>query len=470
MPKLFSILSALLMILPLSAELVSYADKVVVLEIGEKALVNKQSFKFWQRTLARVNEEGAKAVIFELDTPGGLAFDTKDLMVNELRDLEVPSYAFIDDEAISAGAMISIACDEIWMTPGSTIGAAAIINGNGVEIEKVMRGKLESFFDANIRAVTKDKGHPTEIVQMMMFIDDERVRRYGPAKVQKGKLLTLTASEAVQQFKGKPLLAKGIAESREELFQKLGFTAEDVVVAEQTGFESLAWHVSAWSSLLILIGVGGIYFEMKSPGFGLGIAVAAAAFGVFFFGNFVAGNLAGYEVVAVFVLGVIFVILEIAIFPGMIMGIIGGCMMVGALLFSMVDRFDFKRLGEQDFFTGEKFSVVDVFFFPLLSLAIGLVGGLGLIFLMIKYLPNLPIPGFVLKRTIGAGGSVAQVDSAVEELEGQVGVATMDLRPAGKIAIGETIYDVITKGEFIEKGSSVRIVAKEQMRTIVEKA
>ena len=104
----------------------SYTGKVLVIEVGEKSLVNKQSFKFWQRTLARASEEQARAVIFQLDTPGGLAIDTKDLMVQELRDLEVPSYAFVDDEAISAGAMISIACDSIWMTPGSTIGACLL--------------------------------------------------------------------------------------------------------------------------------------------------------------------------------------------------------------------------------------------------------------------------------------------------------------------------------------------------------
>jgi len=90
----------------------SYKDQVVVISVGETDLSNKQAFKFWRRTLERVNDEGAKAVIFQLDTPGGLAFDTLEIMVNELRDLKVPSYAFVDKKAISAGALISVATDE----------------------------------------------------------------------------------------------------------------------------------------------------------------------------------------------------------------------------------------------------------------------------------------------------------------------------------------------------------------------
>ncbi len=453
----------------------SYTGKVLVIEVGEKSLVNKQSFKFWQRTLARASEEQARAVIFQLDTPGGLAIDTKDLMVQELRDLEVPSYAFVDDEAISAGAMISIACDSIWMTPGSTIGAAAIVNGTGAEIEKVMRGKLESFFDANIRAVTQENGHPTEIAQMMMFIDDEKTRRYGPVKLEKGKLLTLTAEEAVQLHKGQPVLADGIVKDLDALVAQLGFAPGDVVVAQQTGFERLAWHISAWSSVLILIGIGGLYFEMKSPGFGLGAGVAAVAFGVFFFGNFVAGNLAGYEVIGLFLLGLVLIIVELTLFPSLILGLIGTVLMIASLLLAMVDKFDFERIGSADFFTGEKFSWVEVFTGPMVALAIGLIGGLFLIFLMMRLLPAMPVPGIILQRAIGGGrgASSSPADassSASDQLVGKTGTALMDLRPAGKADLDGQRVDVITKGEFLPKGTAVKVIIQEQMRIVVERA
>jgi len=455
------------------AEDESYKDKVVVIEVGESALVNKKSFTFWQRTLERVNNEGAKAVIFTLDTPGGLAFDTRDLMVQELRDLKVPSYAFVDDDAISAGALISIACDHIWMAPGSRIGAAAIVNGSGQPIEETMREKLESVFAASIRSVTKDKGHPTPIVEMMMFREN-KARKYGPITVKKNELLTLTAEEAVQKHKGKPVLADGLANSLEDLIEKLGYDRAGVVIAEKKGFEVLAYHISAWSWLLILIGIGGIYFEAKTPGLGIGAIVALSAFGIFFFGNFVAGKLVGYEVISIFIIGLVLVIIELTLFPTGVLGLIGAVMMIGSLLFAMVDKIDWKRIGESDVISGEEFSLLDALYWPMISISAGLIGGIILILIMMKYLPHVPIPGFMLERVIGAGGSVQvnggeeYTDSLVHELVGKQGVAIMDLRPAGKIEVGDRKLDVITNGEFIEKGAKVRIIAKEQMRTVVE--
>lgn len=451
-----------------SAQEVSYTDKVVVINVGEHDLSNAQSFKFWRKTLERVNEENAKAVIFQLDTPGGLAFQTKDIMVNELRDLSVPSYALVDDDAISAGAMISIATDEIWMTPGSTIGAAAIVNGTGAEIEDVMRAKLESYFEANIRAVAKDKGHPVEIVKMMMFRDEEEERAYGPITVEKGKLLTLTAEEAVQDFEGKPILAKGIVKDQEELLEKIGLLQEDVVVAEQTGFEKIAWWITSISAVLILIGIGGIYFEFQTPGFGVGGAVALLAFGTFFFGNYVAGNLAGYELVALFVMGILFLLIEVLIFPNLILGFLGLCLVLGSLLFAMVDRFDLKDLGSEDIITEERVSWMDLLTAPLQSLSLGVIGGIILILILMKLLPYIPLPGFVLKTASGIDTSLPLESEVQEGLVGKEGVALMDLRPAGKAEVAGESLDVITNGEFIEKGASVRVIAEEQMRTVVE--
>ena len=465
---LYFLLSSFLC-LPIFSEEETYTDKVVVISVGEKDLVNSQSFKFWRRTLERANTEKAKAVIFQLDTPGGLAIETKDIMVNELRDLEVPSYAFVDDEAISAGALISVATDEIWMTPGSTIGAAAIVNGMGTEIEDTMRAKLESFFEANVRAVTKDKGHPTEIVKMMMFIEEED-RDYGPIKVQKGELLTLTAEEAIQEHDGKPILAKGIVKDRAELIEKLGFQEAEVMEAKQTGFEKLAWYIAAFSPILILIGIGGAYVEMKAPGFGIGGTIALMAFGTFFFGNYVAGNLAGYELIAIFVLGLIFIAIEVFIFPSLIFGILGICLVIGSLMFSMVDRFDFKEIGQEDFITGDRVSWLDILATPMMYLSLGIFGGILLIFTLMKFLPHIPLPGFMLERELGENESSVVEEKKEDTLIGKEGKALMDLRPVGKVDIDGKTLDVITRGEFIGKGSQVRVVAKEQMRTIVEQA
>ncbi|MDB4456048.1 hypothetical protein N9158_01965, partial [bacterium] len=116
----------------------SYAGKVVVIEVGEDDLINGQSFKFWERTLDRIEEEKAKAVIFHLDTPGGLAFATHELM-SKIAKLSMPTISYIDPMAMSAGAMIAVSTDRIYMAPGSTVGSAAVVSGSGAEIGDHMR-------------------------------------------------------------------------------------------------------------------------------------------------------------------------------------------------------------------------------------------------------------------------------------------------------------------------------------------
>jgi len=107
----------------------SYEGKIVRIEVGEKDLSIGQSFKFWERTLDRVKEEGAKGVIFDLDTPGGLAFPTEELM-SQIAELEVPTITFVNPKAISAGSFIAVSTDRIYMTPGSKIGSSAIVSGS----------------------------------------------------------------------------------------------------------------------------------------------------------------------------------------------------------------------------------------------------------------------------------------------------------------------------------------------------
>ena len=145
------------------SEEVSYAGKVVVIKVGEKDLVNKHAFKFWRRTLERVNDEGAKAVVFDLHTPGGLAMDTAELIMVDMQKIKVPSYAFVNQKALSAGALVSAGTDAIYMHPVSAIGAAALVSSQG-EIPEVMRSKLESAFNAFVRAVAKKKGHNPDVI------------------------------------------------------------------------------------------------------------------------------------------------------------------------------------------------------------------------------------------------------------------------------------------------------------------
>lgn len=444
------------------SEEASYTDKVVVIKVGERDLRNKQAFKFFRRTLERVNEEKARAVIFELNTPGGLAHETTDLMMKDMSTLKVPSYAFVNIKANSAGAFIAVATDTIYMAPLSRIGSAAVVSGTGEEIEATMRAKLEGELKSVLRNVAEKKGHNYDVVEAMMIVN--KASEFGEVKVEKGELLNLTASQAISEFEGKPLLAKGIVTSVNELLEREGIVGVKVVVAEMTGFEQFAYWIGAFGGVLILIGLGAGYLEMKTPGFGLGAIIAVIAFTLFFFGNFVAGNLSGYETAAIFALGVVFIFLDIFLFPGtFVLGFSGVAMVLGSLLFSMVDRFTWQDWGDGDVGLWNALSG------PSSALAMGLVGSIILFGLMMRFLPNMPyLSRYLLPATVEGGTGMLAEGESRESRVGWTGTASTDLRPSGKAEFqGETL-DVTSDNSFVAQGSRLRIVSEDGMRVVVK--
>ena len=445
----------------------SYRDKVVVIKVGEKDLVNKQAFKFWRRVIERVNAEDARAVVFDINTPGGLAFDTADLIMVDMQKLKVPSYAFVNPKALSAGALVAAGTDGIYMHPVSTIGAAAIVSGTGAEIPEIMRAKIESAFNAFVRAVSKSKGHNPDVIRAMMITDE--YFDFGDIQVEEGELLSLTADEAVMDFEGKPLLAKGIVDDITVLLEKEGLGNVEVIHAEPTGMEKFAYWVAAFSGILILVGIGGGYLEMKSPGFGLGGGISLLAFGLFFFGNYVAGNMAGYGLMLLFLLGVMLVIVELFILPGMIIpGVIGGLLVLGTLFMAMVDGFAFD---DNDIRGWDAEGALDFINRPAMNLAIGLLGSTVLMMLMMRYLPNVPIfSRMVMSKVLATGDSTGEdsVQGGTGEHVGLRGVASTDLRPAGKGDFDGRVLDVTAANGYIEEGKAIVVIGEDGVRILVE--
>lgn len=441
----------------------SFSGKVVRITIGQKDLINGQTFKFWERILERVREEKPRAIILDLNTPGGLAIATQELM-GEIAKLDVPTIAYVNPMALSAGALVAVSTDKIYMSPGSTIGAAAVVNGSGLEIEKHMRAKLESAFDAHVRGILDKKGHRHEVVRAMTVIDDDEDRKVGDLTVKKGELLTLTAEEAAKiQEDGKPLLSEGVAATLEEVLTKEGFEKVPVVTATPTGLEKFAWWIASISPLLIMIGLGGGYLELKSPGFGIGGSVALAAFGLFFFGNYVAGGLAGYELVFLFILGIVLIGLEIFVIPGFaITGLVGAALVVVSLVMAMTDSFKWDEADE----IGGVGTFWELLRWPVFNLAIGLVGGTVIMLLMMKYLPNVPFFNrFLLNDHLKNEETTPRLETG--KLVGFVGEAITDLRPAGKALIEGRRVDVTLDSGFASKGTAVRVVAQ-GMSVVVE--
>ena len=444
---------------------VSYEGKVVVIKVGKKDLLNKQAFNFWRRVLKRVNEEKARAVVFELNTPGGLAMDTADLIMGEMQKLKVPSYAFVNQKALSAGALVASGTDAIYMHPLSVIGAAAIVSGDGQEMPKTMRKKLESAFGAFVQTVAENKGRNPDVIKAMMFV--EKSYDFGEVKVGKGELLTLTAKQAVKKFKGKPILAKGIVNSIDELLAKEGLEGVEIIIAKPSGMEQFAYWVTAFSAVLIIIGIGGAYLEMKTPGFGLGGGISLLAFGLFFFGNYVAGNMANYGLMVLFVIGIILVVVEFFLLPGMILpGIVGGLLIVGSLFFAMVDEFAFDDIKFRG--VGND-GALDVFTWPAMMLALGFVGAAVVIILLMKYLPSIPLFNKLIMQkelTLGDGTDDDALKKSIVR-QGEIGEALTDLRPSGKGKFGDVIVDIAAANGFIESGKKVKILSEDGLRILV---
>ena len=444
----------------------SFEGKVVIIKVGENDLVNKHAFKFWRRVIERVNEEKAEAVVFDINTPGGLAMDTADLIMVQMQKLEVPSYSFVNQKALSAGALVACGTDTIYMHPVSAIGAAALVSGNGAKIDEVMRAKIESAFDAFVRTVAESKGHNADVLRAMMFRDEKF--KFGKVVAKKGDLLSLTATEAANNFKGKPLLAKGIVESIDELLEKEGLGDVETIEAEPSGMEKFAYWTTAMSAVLILVGMGGAYLEMKTPGFGLGGGISLLAFSLFFFGNYAAGNMAGYGLMVLFVIGVILVIVEFFILPGMLVpGIFGAVLVLSSLFLAMVDEFAFE---DNDVRGWDAKNAWDFIQGPSLALLIGLTGAMILIAISMKFLPNAPLfSRLVMNKQLSTGA--AMDESATQEKRvGLVGKATTDLRPAGKGEFAGKVLDITAATGFITSGEDVVITSEDGMRILVEAA
>lgn len=444
-----------------------YTDKVVVIPVGKEDLINPARFEFMSRTLKRATEDGAEAVVFDLDTPGGLAWDTNTLMMQDLQKLKCRSVAFVNPRAISAGALIAVATDVIYMSPVSSIGAATPVNGNYETMGKDERAKINSAYKGMALSVAKAKGHHPGVVEAM--IDRETGLKIGDEViVKKGSILTLDQKQATKEYDGKPLLAKAIAKDIAELRKMEGFKGE-VVTAEPRGFEKIALLIAQYASILILIGLAAGYIEMQHPGMTIPGIIAAVAFGLFFFGHFVAGSLAGYETVVVFVLGLLLLVVEFFIFPGHIIpGLLGLLMVMGALLYTMAGWGTTVPEGGTFPVNFSDYAV------PLRNIGVAFIGAIAVVAMAMRFLPAVgPFKQLVLQTHIGgAQASIeGQAQHRVTKIKvGDTGGTTSALRPYGNVNFNGLHMEAMVEGDYLPPQTSVRVVSIEGGKVVVERA
>jgi membrane-bound serine protease (ClpP class) len=444
-----------------------YTGKVVVIPVGEEDLINPARFEFMSRTLKRATEEGAEAVVFDLNTPGGIAWQTATLMMTDLEKLGCRSISFVNPRAMSAGALISIATDAIYMSPVSSIGAATPVNSDYKEMGKDERAKINSGYMGMARAAAKRKLHNPGVIEAM--IDMDAGLKMGKDEIcKKGSILTLDQEQATKIYDGKPLLAKGIVKDLAELRQREGLKGQ-TIIAEPHGFERVAILIAQWASILILIGLAGIYLEFQHPGMLIPGVIAAIAFGLFFFGHYVAGSLAGYETLVIFLVGLILIAVEFFIFPGhVIPGLTGLLMVLGALLYTMAGW-------DNTVPAGGKIPVdLSAYALPLRNLGVAFVGAIFIIAMLMRYLPGVgPFKLLVLQTSVG--GAQAAIEGHAQALAekvriGDTGVTRSAMRPAGNVAFGPIHIEAFVEGGYLPPDTPVRVVSLGGGRVIVEKA
>jgi len=432
-----------------------------VVVIPLKGEVSKAQFFFLRRILKAGEAANASAYILDMDTPGGELGAGVDIL-QALLKVKAPTLTYVNPNAGSAGALIALGTKQIWMAPVSAIGAAAPVMGAGQEIPETLNAKIVSYYSGYFRSAADSNEHNPELAEAFINKDKE-VKIGGKVINEKGELLTLSAQEAAEKINGKPLLAAGIAPSVAALARDAGLKGP-VVEAEPSGFERIALVLTSLAPLLLLGGIIGTYIEFKSPGFGVPGLIAATCFILFFAGHYIAG-LTGMEVIAVFVLGLALVLVELLFIPGIVvLALFGTMLMVGALLWTMVDYYP----------STAQLPSFDMFLLPLANLGTAIGLSAVMIYFLAAFFPKMPgLRRVILSATEPSGdslspGSVSGGMTAVRA--GDRGKALSLLRPVGRAEFGGEICDARAEGEFLEAGTSIVALRVEGSEVVVEKA
>jgi membrane-bound serine protease (ClpP class) len=417
-----------------------------------------------RRGVKEAMEAKADLLVIDMNTDGGSVGAMRDI-INIICQFKGQTVTYVDTTAYSAGALICFATQKIYMAPPpSVIGAAAPVQmapgGGGIEaLPDTVEVKMASAIAGLVRDIAITNGYNPELVDAMVKKTTE-LSIEGKVIKQKGELLTLGSTEAAREYGNppKPLLSSGTVASLDVLLSDLGYANAQRTVIAPTGAEKIGTWINAISPILLIIGIVGIYIEFKTPGVILPGVIAVLAFLLYFLGGYVAG-LSGMEWVIVFVIGLALVISEFFVHPGTVLpGLVGMILIFIALIMAMVDMYP----GTPALPTLPQIK------WPLQQLVIAL--GVSLVFMAVlaRILPKTPVYHALVSETASAMVSVAEKQQAQAARVGQQGTAISNLRPGGKAQFGEDILDVITQGEMIAKGRTVRIIGHSGTEAIVE--
>ncbi len=387
--------------------------------------------------MEKAEEDGYSGVIIEMDTYGGAVYDAND-MRNNLLELDIPVHVFINTKAISAGALLSIACDSIYMAPGSNIGAATVVNQTG----EAAPDKYQSFMRSIMRSTAETKGRDPKIAEAMV---DENLEL--DTISPKGTVLTFTVDEALKY---------GYCERKlsdvEEILAINGWEDHELETLELDWPERvISLFLNPFvSGILLLIILGGIYFELQTPGVGFPLLAAVVAAILYFVPYYMNGLAENWEIL-LFIIGIILIVVEVFVIPGFgIAGVLGIICTISGLTLVMLenDALDFTFVPD--------YKILISLGTVLSSVAIGVIL---LFFGGVRVVNSKAFRRISLETTMDKKeGYTSPINT---DLVGKKGKAYTVLRPGGKVIIEGELYDALSRGEPIERDDDIEVISDE---------
>ena len=436
----------------------------LVYKLNIKEEITKATWRQTQQAFDAADSLGADVFLIHMNTYGGTVLDADSIRTKILQS-PIPVYVFIDNNAASAGALISIACDSIYMRPGGSIGAATVVNQTGA----AMPDKYQSYMRSTMRSTAEAHGKDTIVVGNDTIYKWHRDPRIAEAMVDPrvfiegiidtGKVLTFTPTEAIENG-----YCEGLAENIPEVLKKVGIETYKIVEYEPTWVEKIIGFLvhPMISGLLIMAIIGGIYFEMQSPGIGFPLGVAILAAIAYFAPLYLEGLAANWEIL-VFIIGVILVVVEIFVIPGFgVAGISGIVLIFMGLVLSLINNVHFN-------FEGVEMGHIGV---AVTTVVLGVLGG----FVLSLYLGNKLFSAnsgmfrnLSLKSVQEINDGFVCVETGMFALKGKTGIAKTILRPGGKVLIEGEVFDAVAINGFIDKDVEIIVTKVEATQLYVER-
>ncbi len=420
-------------------------SKVMVMEI--KAEIDPRTLRYVKLALENAEKIKADYVVIDMDTYGGVLTDAKEI-VDLIMDFKKPIWVYVNSDAASAGALISIACDSIYMSPGATIGAATVVEGAGGQAAP---DKYQAYMRGIMRSTAEKNGRDPRIAEGMV---DERI--VIDSIKQEGRVITFTTKEALKYG-----FCEAQVETIQEILKRNKLTNYELETFRLgTSEKIIAFVINPFiSGILILIILGGIYFELQTPGVGFPLIASITALVLYLVPYYLNGLAEYWEIIALFV-GILLLMAEVFVIPGFGMaGIAGIILTVGSLVLIMLNN---------DFFNFEFVAMGDIIRATFAAIG-GISGGMLLLFFGGARLTETKAFQRMALTDQQESSQGFSVNTSTIDMLGKKGFSHTVLRPSGKVFIDEIVYDAFTRGEYVEKGESIEVVGIEGVTLRVKK-